>query len=157
MIAHRETRLFPYSPAQIFDLVADVERYPEFLPWVIGVRIIERKEAGFTAEVAVGFKMIRERYTSRVTLDRPQRIDVAYTHGPFRHLVNRWHFAAATEGCRVDFYIEFEFRSRILQALIGRLFHEAVRKMVAAFDSRARKLYGTPAAAASSVPAEKPA
>ncbi len=157
MIKHRETRTFPYAPAQIFELVADVERYPEFLPWVIAVRILDRGGEQFSAEVAVGFKMIRERYTSKVTLERPHRIDVTYAHGPFRHLVNRWNFTATPEGCQVDFYIEFEFRSRLLQALIGKLFHEAVRKMVASFDARARALYGAPAPMPGAVAAEKPA
>ncbi len=142
MIVHRESRVFPYAPPAVFEIVADVERYPEFLPWVIGARILRRGHNSFDAEVLVGFKMIRERYTSHVALNRPHAIDVRYTHGPFRHLVNRWQFAASPEGCRVDFYIEFEFRSRILQKLIGALFGEAVRKMVAAFESRARQLHG---------------
>jgi coenzyme Q-binding protein COQ10 len=147
MIVHEETRVFPYTPAQIFDIVADVQRYPEFLPWCVGARILRREGDSFDAEVLVGFRMIRERYSSRVTLWRPERIEVSYTSGPFRHLANRWHFAATPEGCRVDFHIEFEFRSRVLQKLIGALFHEAVRKMVAAFDNRARQLYGEPAGA----------
>jgi coenzyme Q-binding protein COQ10 len=143
MIRHSESRILPHTPAEVFDLVADVERYPEFLPWVIGARILRRAGNTFDAEVLVGFKMIRERYTSHVVLERPERIEVRYTHGPFRHLINRWQFAPVPEGCKVDFYIEFEFRSRILQKLIGGLFSEAVRKMVAAFEIRARTLYGT--------------
>ena len=146
MIVHRETRLFPYEPAQVFDVGADVQRYPEFLPWCVGARILQRQRDSFDAEVLVGFKIIRERYSSRVKLDRPDRIDVIYTSGPFRHLTNTWRFAAVPEGCAVDFYIEFEFRSALLQRLIGSLFHEAVRKMVAAFQTRARQLYGEPQA-----------
>lgn len=153
MIVHRETRLFPYEPDKIFDIVADVQRYPEFLPWCVGARILARERDSFDAEVLVGFKMIRERYSSRVKLDRPGRIDVLYTSGPFRHLTNTWRFEPVPEGCAVDFYIEFEFRSAILQRLIGSLFHEAVRKMVAAFQSRARQLYGEPHA----LPDGKPA
>jgi coenzyme Q-binding protein COQ10 len=153
MIVHRETRLFPYEPAKIFDIVADVQRYPEFLPWCVGARITARERDSFDAEVLVGFKMIRERYSSRVKLARPDRIDVIYTSGPFRHLTNTWRFEPVPEGCAVDFYIEFEFRSALLQRLIGSLFHEAVRKMVAAFQSRARQLYGEPQA----LPDGKPA
>ena len=145
LIAHRETRLFPYLPAQVFDIVADVQRYPEFLPWCVGARVFHRDRDIFDAEVLVGFRFIRERYSSRVKLERPDTIDVNYTSGPFRHLVNTWRFKAVPEGCQVDFFIEFEFRSPMLQRLIGALFHEAVRKMVAAFESRARQLYGTPA------------
>jgi coenzyme Q-binding protein COQ10 len=152
MITHRETRFLPYTPSQIFDLVADVERYPEFLPWCIGARILRRAGNTFDAEVLVGFRMIRERYTSHVVLDRPGHISVNYTHGPFRHLLNRWQFTANPDGCTVDFYIEFEFRSRLLQKLIGGLFNEAVRKMVSAFDSRARVLYGAPRGKRSSLP-----
>jgi coenzyme Q-binding protein COQ10 len=146
MIVHRETRLFAYTPAQVFDIVADVQRYPEFLPWCVGARVThrDRDRDVFDAEVLVGFKMIRERYTSRVKLSRPDSIEVTYTSGPFRHLSNTWRFKPAPEGCQVDFFIEFEFRSLLLQRLIGTLFHEAVRKMVAAFESRARKLYGEP-------------
>jgi len=144
MIVHRETRLFPYAPAQIFEIVADVQRYPEFLPWCVGARILGGDRDSFDAEVLVGFKMIRERYRSKVKLARPDRIDVIYTSGPFRHLANTWRFDPVPEGCEVDFYIEFEFRSGLLQRLIGSLFHEAVRKMVAAFQTRARQLYGEP-------------
>jgi len=147
MIVHRETRFFPYTPAQVFDIVADVQRYPEFLPWCVGARVVARDRDTFDAEVLVGFRFIRERYSSRVKLLRPETIDVTYTSGPFRHLVNSWNFEAVPEGCQVEFFIEFEFRSPMLQRLIGGLFHEAVRKMVAAFEGRARQLYGAPAGA----------
>ena len=141
---HSETRIIPYTPEQMFALVADVERYPEFLPWVIGARVTRHDEARLTAELIVGFKMIRESYVSKVTLEHPHRIDVAYERGPFRRLTNQWSFSAVPEGCRIDFYLDFEFRSRLLQRLIGALFNEAVRKMVGAFETRARKLYGQP-------------
>ena len=154
MIVHRETRLFPYTPTQVFDVVADVQRYPEFLPWCVGARVLPRDRDVFDAEVLVGFRMIRERYSSRVKLNRPETIEVTYTSGPFRHLANTWRFKPVPQGCQVDFHIEFEFRSSLLQRLIGSLFHEAVRKMVAAFEARARKLYGTPPGA---VPAGPPA
>jgi coenzyme Q-binding protein COQ10 len=145
MPVHRETRAFPYTPAQVFDLVADVERYPEFLPWCVGCRIKTRESPGcFTADLAVGFKMVRERFTSRVTIERPNTITVAYLDGPFRHLTNTWTFrpAAGGTGTEVDFFLDFEFRSRLLQTLIGALFEEAVRRMVGAFEARAHRLYG---------------
>ena len=142
----------PYAPDQMFDLVADVKRYPEFLPWVMGARIRRQSETLIVADLLVGFRMIRERYTSRVSLDRPGRIDVTYTEGPFRYLENHWVFKAHPDGCEIEFFLDFEFRSRLLQRLIGALFHEAVRKMVAAFESRARKLYGDPAAIAKAAP-----
>jgi coenzyme Q-binding protein COQ10 len=146
MMKHAEQRPLGYRPEQLFDLVADVERYPEFLPWCIGARIRERSETLLVADLVIGFKMIRERFASRVALDRPHlAIDVTYADGPFKHLSNRWRFEPTPEGgCRIDFYVEFEFRSALLQKLIGVLFHEAVRRMVGAFETRARVLYGPP-------------
>ncbi|HVY99317.1 MAG TPA: type II toxin-antitoxin system RatA family toxin [Dongiaceae bacterium] len=144
MKTHTEVRVLPYSPEQMFDLVADVERYPEFLPWCVGVRIRESKPDMVLADMMIGFKMIRERFTSRVWLDRAaHRIDVEYINGPFRSLKNHWIFSDAPNGgCRIEFFLEFEFSSLMLQKLIGVLFHEAVRRMVAAFESRAKQLYG---------------
>ena len=144
MPEHRETRLLPYTPAQMFDLVADVERYPEFLPWCVACRIASRQSATqFTADLAVGFKMIREQFTSQVTLAPSSRIEVRYLKGPFNHLINEWTFTPSDEGTKVDFFLAFEFRSRVLQAVIGALFEEAVKRMVAAFETRARRLYGS--------------
>jgi coenzyme Q-binding protein COQ10 len=143
MPTHAEQRVLPYTPEQLFDLVADVERYPEFLPWCLGARIRERRPNLIVADLLIGFRMVRERFTSRVSLNRPGRIDVAYTEGPFRYLNNHWVFEPANEGgCRIDFFVDFEFRSRVLHKLIGVLFNEAVRRMVAAFEGRARQLYG---------------
>ena len=144
MPKHRQVAILSYTPEQMFDLVADVRRYPEFLPWVLGARIRHRSETLVVADLLVGFRMIRERYTSRVSLDRPGRIDVTYTEGPFRYLENHWLFKAHPDGCEIEFFLDFEFKSRLLQRLIGVLFNEAVRKMVAAFEARARKLYGDP-------------
>ena len=146
MITHAEQRLLGYRPEQMFDLVADIERYPEFLPWCIGARIRERNDTLVVADLIIGFKMIRERFTSRVSLDREHlTIEVAYADGPFKQMTNRWRFESTEDGrCRIDFYVAFEFRSAVLQKLIGVLFHEAVRRMVGAFETRARKLYGPP-------------
>ena len=148
MPTHAEKRLLPYTPDQLFDLVAQIERYPEFLPWCLAARIRQRDETLVVADLVIGFKMIRERFTSRVTLDRPRRIDVRYADGPFRHLENHWVFEPAppsaelpSGGTLIDFYVDFEFRSTLLQSLIGVLFHEATRRMVAAIEARARQLY----------------
>jgi len=144
MPTHAEERVLPYTPEQLFALVADVERYPEFLPWCVGARIKKRHPDKIVAELIIGFRMFRERFTSRVTLDRAQRIDVAYTEGPFRYLNNHWTFAPDPGGCRLGFFVDFEFRSRLLQRMIEVLFSEAVRRMVGAFEKRARDLYGHP-------------
>jgi coenzyme Q-binding protein COQ10 len=145
MPTHAEHRLLPYTAEQLFDLVADVERYPEFLPWCLGARIRERRDNIITADLLIGFRMVRERFTSRVVLDRPGRIDVSYSEGPFRYLDNHWQFIAQKDGgCLIDFYVDFEFRSRMLQKIIGVLFNEAVKRMVGAFEARARQLYGVP-------------
>lgn len=150
MPVHRESKLLPFTPEQIFDLVGDVERYPEFLPWCVACRIKTRETPErFTADMAVGFKMVREKFTSRVTLERPRAIKVEYLDGPFKYLVNTWTFRPQAlpdggPGTDIEFFLDFEFRSRLLQSLIGMLFEEAVRRMVAAFEARAKQLYGTP-------------
>jgi coenzyme Q-binding protein COQ10 len=154
MPTHAEQRLLPYTPEQLFALVADVERYPEFLPWCVGARIRERKPDLIVADLIIGFRMFRERFTSRVKLDPPKRIDVAYTEGPFRYLNNHWIFERAPGGCRVVFFVDFEFKSRLLQKLIEVLFSEAVRRMVAAFEARAEQLYARPAPDPAARPAE---
>jgi coenzyme Q-binding protein COQ10 len=139
---HSETRALPYSAEQMFDLVADIGRYPEFLPWVQATRILGREGNMVTADLVVGFKMVREKFTSRVTLDRPQRIHIDYVSGPLRYLKNDWVFRPAPGGCEIDFTVDFEFRSRIFEHLAGMFFGEAFRRMVASFESRARMVYG---------------
>jgi coenzyme Q-binding protein COQ10 len=149
MPTHAEKRILPYTREQLFDLVADVERYPEFLPWCLAARIRERRPDLVVADLLIGFKMVRERFTSRVELKRPSCIDVAYAEGPFRYLNNHWVFTELANGrCEIDFFVDFEFRSAILQKLIGLLFNEAVRRMVSAFESRAKQLYGADGRAA---------
>lgn len=145
MPSYAEQRLLPYTPEQLFALVADIERYPEFLPWCIGARIRERQPQLIVADLIIGFKMFRERFTSRVALDPPHRIDVTYAEGPFRYLNNHWIFEKAPQGCRIDFFVNFEFKSRLMQKVIEVLFGEAVRRMVGAFEKRARDLYGASA------------
>jgi coenzyme Q-binding protein COQ10 len=143
MTVHHERRHVAYTAEQMFDLVAGIEDYPKFLPWCTAARIREQDERMVVADLAIGYKAVRERFTSRVRLDRPRRIDVIYTEGPFKHMANRWLFEPAEDGgCDIDFHVDFEFRSRLLQGIIGLFFHEAVRRMVRAFETRAEVLYG---------------
>lgn len=142
MPTHAEQRTLPWTPEQLFDLVADVDRYPEFLPWVLASRITRRETGMFYADLVVGYRLVRETFTSRVTLERPERIHVEYLSGPLRHLSNNWRFIREPDGqCTIDFYVDFEFRSRMFQKLVGVFFNEAVRRMVCAFEARARALY----------------
>ena len=143
MPIHAEQRVLAYTPEQLYGLVADVERYPEFLPWCLAARIRKRDETWLVADLVIGFRMIRERFTSHVALDEDHRkIDVVYAEGPFKHLENHWRFDPHETGCQIDFYVDFEFRSKLLQSLIEGLFHEAVKRMVSAFETRAGELYG---------------
>ena len=153
MPTHAEKRVLPYTPAQLFDLVADVKQYPAFLPWCLAVRLRHREIAETTdggeevlvADMAIGFKVFRESFTTRVQCRRSDRIDVTYTDGPFRYLNNHWVFSPIGDNaCEIDFFVDFEFRSAILQKAIGLVFNEAVRKMVDAFETRAETLYGPP-------------
>jgi coenzyme Q-binding protein COQ10 len=142
MPTHAERRVLKHSPEQMFDLVADVRRYPEFLPWCIAAREISRVDDLLTADLTIGFKMFRETFRSEVRLDRPKLVNVRYLDGPFRYLNNNWRFNPHPQGVEVDFFVDFEFRSRLLQAVIGTVFNEAVRLMVRAFERRAMQLYG---------------
>lgn len=152
MVGIRETRRLPYSAEQMFDLVADVGRYKEFLPWVIATRIRSDSETEMVADMVVGFKSIRERFTSRVTKDRPREIDVHYIDGPLSDLDNIWTFRALSESeCEIDFCVDFEFRNKVFQALAGQYFDRAFRKMVAAFEQRAHDLYGNSNSSAQTV------
>lgn len=142
MPTHAEQRVLPYTPEQMYNLVADIEQYPKFLPWCLAARIRKRDGNVIVADLVIGFKMVRERFTSRVVLEPKHRIDVEYIQGPLRHLNNHWEFQPHDDGCLIDFYVDFEFRSAMLQKLIGTLFNEAFRRMVVAFEARARELYG---------------
>ena len=153
MPTHAERRLIAYSPEQLFDLVADVGRYPEFLPWCVGAKVRSHTATELVADLTIGFGPFRESFTSRVELERPRFAHVRYEHGPFRYLNNRWTFTPDPKGCQVDFFVEFEFKSRLLQAAIGTVFNEAVRLMVRAFLRRARDVYGQPKVGAEPVKA----
>jgi coenzyme Q-binding protein COQ10 len=145
MKEHSETRIVPYTADLMYAVVADVERYPEFLPWVVALRIKSRVKEGaqeiLTAEMAVGYRSLRERYTSRVILDpEARRIDVAAIEGPFRCLENHWRFTPQGASCQVEFRVAFEFSSRLLQAIAGTAFENALLTMTDAFEARAASL-----------------
>ena len=143
MPTHAEKRVLPHSREQLFELVADIEKYPEFLPWCVATRVRERKGDTSISDMVIGFKMFREKFTTKVVLRQPDRIDVSYSEGPFKYLSNHWIFETHGDGhCLIDFYVDFEFRSKLLQAAIGAVFNEAVRRMISAFEKRADKLYG---------------
>ena len=149
MPTHAEKKVLRYTPEQLFEMVADVRRYPEFLPWCVGARVLSRTETELVADLTIGFKIFRETFRSRVALERPEHVHVRYENGPFRYLNNHWRFTPVEGGTEVDFFVDFEFRSRLLQAAIGMVFNEAVRLMVRAFERRAMVLYGPPGAASS--------
>jgi coenzyme Q-binding protein COQ10 len=151
MPRHSETRHLPYTPEQLFDLVADVERYSEFLPWVVAVRIRSASDKEIIADLVVGFSAFKERFTSRVTLDKPHRIHVDYIEGPLKYLRNEWRFDPTPDGgTNLFFSVDFAFRSRIFQALAGEMFDRALRRMTDAFERRAEALYGIKSSSAQS-------
>jgi coenzyme Q-binding protein COQ10 len=148
----RETRTLPYSVEQMFDLVADVARYPEFLPWVIATRVRSDDGTEMVADMLVGFKALREKFTSRVIKDRPRRLEVIYIDGPMKDLDNVWHFRPLPGGgCELDFCVDFTFKNMMFEMLAGQYFDRAFRKMVAAFEARADALYGNSSSSAQSV------
>ncbi|HEX9858034.1 MAG TPA: type II toxin-antitoxin system RatA family toxin [Paracoccaceae bacterium] len=148
MPTHQETRTLPYSAAQMYDLVADVASYPQFLPWTAAARIRSRRpiEGGevMEADLVISFKVFRERFGSRVTLyPGRKRIDTEYLDGPFRHMRSTWVFRDLPGGgCEVDFFVDFEFRNAILQGVIGMVFNDAMHRVVRAFERRAAEMYG---------------
>ncbi len=147
MPTHHETRRLPYTARQMYDLVADVPRYPEFLPWNSAARIRSRTpvEGGevMEADLVISFKVFRERFGSRVTLlPEEGRILTEYLDGPFRYMRSTWSFRDVDGGCDVEFFVDFEFRNAILQGIIGLVFNEAMQRIVRAFESRAKALYG---------------
>jgi coenzyme Q-binding protein COQ10 len=152
MPTHAEHKLVPYTPEQMFDLVADVGRYHDFLPWCAASKVRSHTETELVADLTIGFGPFRESFTSRVALDRPRMVKVQYENGPFRYLNNTWSFTPAPTGCRVDFFVDFEFKSRLLQSAIGAVFNQAVQAMVSAFLRRARTVYGHPRATGAVMP-----
>jgi len=143
VISHRETRQVQYPAELMYAVVSDVEKYPQFLPWVLALRVLSRRENGMTAEMAVGYGALRERYTSDVTLTPAiRRIDVTQIKGPFKTLENHWQFTPQGEGCEVAFSILFEFKNRLLHSVAGAKFEKVMLKMADAFEARAAALSG---------------
>ena len=142
MPSHKETRILPYTAEQLFDLVIDIEKYPQFLPWCLGARINTRKGHYLEADVIVGYKMFREVFSSRVHMIRPNAIEVEYLKGPMRHLHNKWVFTdLGKDRCEVDFYVDFSLSSKLFESLVDQFFHKALVKMIEAFEQRANALY----------------
>jgi coenzyme Q-binding protein COQ10 len=152
MPRHAETRHLPYSCEQMFDLVADVARYAEFLPWVTATRVRSYGDTEMVADMIVGFKGLRETFTSKVEKERPSRIHVDYLDGPLKYLRNDWTFRPEGQGCAVDFSVDFGFKNRVFEMLAGQVFGAALRKMIGAFEERATALYGASGATPSSPP-----
>ncbi len=147
MSIHSETRILPYTAAQMYALVADVANYPKFLPWTVAARIRETTDMGdrqvMLADLVISFKVFRERFGSKVTLwPVQQQIDTEYLDGPFSHMQSRWNFADVEGGCEVQFYVDFEFRNRLLQGAAGLFFNEAMQRVVRSFERRAKELHG---------------
>ena len=141
MLKHLEQKLLPYTPEQMFALVADVASYKEFVPWCITKR---ESEDVFYADLVVGYKVFRERFSSKVMLDAPNEITIEYLKGPLKNLRNRWQFIRQPDNtCLIDFSVEFEFTNGALQALANMFFNEVVKRMVGAFEARAQDLYGS--------------
>lgn len=150
MPRHSETKRLPYTADQMYGLVADVESYPQFLPWNSAARIRSREtiEGGevLEADLVISFKVFRERFGSRVTLwPDARKIDTEYLDGPFRYMRSTWAFRDVEGGCEVDFMVDFEFKNAILQKIIGVVFNEAMHRVVRAFERRAADLYGASA------------
>ena len=147
MPSHSETRQLPYTPAQMFDLVAAIEDYPRFLPWCKAARILSRDEGQVTADLIIGAGPFNEKFTSLVTLDRPGYIGVTYRSGPLSHLSNEWHFApvrgaGGQPACAISFAVDFDFKSPLLRVAMNMFFDQALKRMVAAFEARAVAVYG---------------
>ncbi|MFD1158031.1 type II toxin-antitoxin system RatA family toxin [Roseovarius aestuarii] len=148
MPTHSETRRLPYSAEQMYELVANVSRYPQFLPWTAAARVrsVTPQEDGsqvMDADLIISFKLFRERFRSRVVLwPEDRKIDTEYLDGPFKHMKSNWVFTEAGEGCDVSFFVDFEFRNKLLQKAAGLFFYEAMQRIVRAFEERAQQLYG---------------
>ncbi len=147
MPRHEDQKFLPYTADQMFDLVADVAAYPQFLPWCAAARIRSDTPVDggriLEADLVISFKVFRERFGSRVTLLPDQRkIQTEYLDGPFKFLHSTWSFDPAPGGCNVQFFVDFEFKNAILQKIIGVVFNEAMQRIVRAFETRAAQLYG---------------
>jgi len=143
MPRHYERRYLPYGPDEMFDLVADVRRYPEFLPWIMAMRVRSDSDTETIVDMIVGFKALRESFTSRVNKTPKGRIVIDYLDGPLKYLHNEWHFASHGDGgCRIEFEVDFAFRNSVFERLAGQFFETAVTRMIGAFEDRAHALHG---------------
>ncbi|MBN7785739.1 MULTISPECIES: type II toxin-antitoxin system RatA family toxin [Ponticoccus] len=147
MPTHSETKTLPYTAQQMYDLVADVASYPKFLPWTAAARIRRTEDKGdhteMLADLVISFKVFRETFGSRVVLwPEAMKIDTEYLDGPFRHMKSNWAFKDVDGGCEVAFFVDFEFKNRLLQSAAGMFFYEAMQRIVRAFERRAAELYG---------------
>jgi coenzyme Q-binding protein COQ10 len=143
---HIETKILPYTAQQMYDLVVGVQDYQDFLPWCTLSRVynIRPDDHCFDADLVIGYKMIRERFTSRVTYQPSQKVHVQYLRGPMKYLNNEWRFTDVEHNhCRIDFFVEFEFKNRVLEQLMGLFFNEITRRMVFAFEKRANEVYSS--------------
>ena len=139
---HEERRIIKHTPNNLYNLVADVKKYPEFLPWCLGARVKNTSLESFEADLIIGFKIYKEIYSSKITLDKKKKkIIVDYKDGPFEYLKNYWLFKENPDGCEIEFMVDFKFKSIFLQTLMETLFNEAVKRMVKAFENRANELY----------------
>ena len=139
---HEEKRIINHTPQNLYNLVSDVKKYPEFLPWCLGARVKKLYQNEFDADLIIGFKIYKEVYSSHILLDpNNYKIIVNYKDGPFEYLENHWVFKDNKNGCEVEFMVDFKFKSIFLQTLMETLFSEAVRRMVGAFEKRANELY----------------
>ena len=145
MPKHHEIKQLPYSPDQLFQLVIDIDKYPDFLPWCVAARVNSKTDSAIHADLAIGYQVIREKFSSYVTFKRPAEVAVEYKNGPFKYLQNVWKFRpieiGGKEGTQVEFFVDFEFKSSLLQVAIQAVFEKAVRKMVMSFEQRAKDLY----------------
>ena len=146
MTSHAETKYLPYTAKEMFDLVADISSYPEFLPWCAAARVRKEVQKGavkqIEADLVISFKVFREKFGSRVLLDASNLIiETQYIDGPFRHMHSVWSFKASEQGCEVKFKVDFEFKNAVLQSIIGLVFNDAMQRIVRAFERRAAGLY----------------
>ncbi|MER2520278.1 MAG: type II toxin-antitoxin system RatA family toxin [Bdellovibrionales bacterium] len=145
MPSHSETRILPYTPSQLFDLVIAIERYPEFLPWCRRTRIRERSDGKIVSDMEIGYKLLSENFTSLVTAKRPRKIVVEYVSGPLSRLSNAWEFEPSGKtACKLSFTVDFEFRSPLMRVAMEMFFDKALSRMVTAFEARAKEIYGPP-------------
>ena len=140
MPRHVDKRILPFKLDELYALVADVGDYPAFLPWCVGARLYNQHENGFDADLLIGFKMFKERFTSRVKLEPNRSINVEYIKGPMKYLHNDWTFREVDGGTEVDFVVDFEFKNPIFEKLVGALFEEAVTRMISSFEIRAQQV-----------------